>query len=464
MAITATGLGSGLDITGMVTKLVAAEGDPQTAQLTARTTSKNADLTAVGTLKSALYAFQTSVQGLEGVSSFQANTATSSNTALFSASADGSAAAGSYSMVVDSLAQAAKLRSGDFSGSTALVGAGTLAISLGSSSFNITADDTTTLADLSNAINQATDNPGITASIIKVDSGSQLLLTSTKMGAANTITLNATPTIPSPGNDLNRLATAGMTSLQTPTDAVIHLDGQQVTRQSNSFSDVISGVTLNLTTTSATPATLTIAHDPAATTTKVQSFINAYNSLANTMGTLSHYDPTTQTAAQLFGDPMLQSVKNQIRQILTNPVPGITGFSTLAELGITTTATGALTMDSAKFNSMLSSNPAGVSRLFASGSGLAMSLDTLLTGQLSSIGPLSSRISSDNTQLTHIADQQTQLNARLAKLNIQYSLQFNAMDALVGQLQATSNSLTQMLANLPGVTGTTNTGTNIKIG
>lgn len=463
-SITSTGLGSGLDIQGMVTKLVAAEGDPQTAQLTAQQSSVTADLTAVGTLKSALSTFQTSVQSLEGVSAFQSNTATSGNTALFSASADGSAAVGSYSISVDQLAQAAEMRSASLTSDTALVGSGTLAISLGTSSFNVTTDSSTTLADLRDAINQASGNPGISASIITVNTGPQLLLTSNKMGAANTIGINATPTTPSPGNDLTRFATANMTSVKTASDAIIHLDGQQVTRQSNSFSDVIPGVTFSLNSTSTTASTLSIAADPATTTSKVQNFIKAYNSLAGTMSSLSSYDPTTKTASQLFGDPLLQGLQNQIRHILSNPVQGINGFSTLAEIGITTDKTGALTLDSTKFNSVMASNPAGVSKLFASGSGVAMSLDSFLTNQLSFDGPLATRVNSDNTRTTRISDQQTQLNARLAQLQSQYLTQFNAMDALVGQLQSTSNSLTSMLANLPGFTGTTNVGTATKIG
>lgn len=462
--ITSTGLGSGLDIQGMVTKLVAAEGDPQTARLSAQQANVTADLTAVGTLKSALSTFQTSVQGLQGVATFQANTATSGNTALFSASADGSAAVGSYSITVDQLAQAAEMRSGNFTSATALVGDGTLAISLGASSFNITTDGTTTLTGLRDAINQASGNPGITASIITVNTGSQLLLTSNKMGAANTISLNATPTTPSPGNDLTRLATANMTAVKTSSDAIIHLDGQQVTKQSNSLTGVIPGVTLNLNTVSTTPATLTIAADPATTTSKVQGFVNAYNSLASTMSSLSTYNATTKTASPLFGDSLLQGLQNQIRQILSNQVQGITGFSTLAEIGITTDKTGTLTLDSTKFNNVMASNPAGVSTLFASGSGLAMKIDSLLSKQLRFDGPLASRVNSDNTRTTRISDQQTQLNARLAQLNTQYLAQFNAMDALVGKFQSTSNSLTSMLANLPGFTGTTNTGTNTKIG
>jgi flagellar hook-associated protein 2 len=463
-AVTSTGLGSGINISGMVTSLVAAESGPQTAQYTAQATGVNADLTAVGTLKNALYTFQTSVQTMQGMSTFQANTATSGNTAAFTATADGTAIPGSYAVTVTQLAQSAEMRSGDYSSATALVGAGTLAISLGTNSFNISTDNTTTLTGLRDAINQASGNPGITASIINVDTGSQLLLTSNQMGAANTIGVKATATNPSPGSDLSTLATANLTAVKTPADAVITLDGQQVTRQSNSFSDVVPGVTFALSAPTTTAATLSIAANPAATTSNVQSFISAYNALASTLSNLSNYNSTTHTASQLFGDPMLTGVKHQIYTALTTPVSGITGFSTLAEIGITPDSTGALVLNSSVFNSAMAANPTGVATLFASATGLAGNLNTVLNGQLATDGVLATRVTTDNTQFTSIANQQTQLNARMAALNAQYLKQFNAMDALVGQLQNTSNALTSMLANLPGFTGTTNVGTNTKIG
>ena len=451
--ITSTGLGSGLDIQGMVTKLIAAEGQAETLRLNTKQANVQADLSALGTLKSALSTFQTSMQGLEGVSAFQANTATSSNTDLFTATADGSANPGNFSVTVDQLAQAAKMRSADFTSDTALVGAGTLAISLGTSSFTITNDSTTTLAGVRDAINKAADNPGITASIIKVDSGSQLLLTSNKMGAANTISIGATATTPSPGNDLTRLATANLTAIQTASDAIIHVDGQQVTKTSNSFSDVIPGVTITLNKADpVTTGTLSITPDPATTISKIQGFVSAYNSLAKAMSSLSSYDATTKTGAPLLGDATLQSVKNQIRQALSNPVQGVSGFSTLAEIGITTDSTGALVLDSTKLNSVMTSNPAGVSKLFASGSGLALRFDSVIRNYLSYGGTLSSRVDGDNKQLASLTNQLDKLNTRLTALQNSYLKQFNAMDALVGQFQSTGTYLTQQLANLPGFT------------
>jgi len=479
---TSTGLGSGINVSGIVSSLVAAESGPQTAQHTSQAASVNADLTAIGTLKNALYTFQTSVQTLQGLSTFQANTATSSNNGVFTATADGTAVPNNYQVTVTQLAQFAKIHSADYSSNIALVGEGTLAINLGSSQFNVNTDSTTTLSGLADAINQASGNPGVTASIINVNSGSQLLLTSNKMGAVNTISLNATASSGSNLGSLNSLVT-----LQSPADAIMTLDGQTVTRQSNSFSDVVPGVTFSLTgpsvvTTPAVPAqtgppaiagipavyataSLAIAANPSTAISNVNKFISAYNALNSTISNLSQYNPTTHLASQLFGDPMLMGIKNQIYSALTASISGISGFSTLAEIGIAPNSTGALVLNSVVFNQTMTTNPTGIAKLFSSTKGVAANLNTILNSQLdASVGTLDARVKSDNNQLTSIANQQTMFNARMAALNAQYLKQFNTMDSIVGSLQNTSNSLTSMLANLPGFNGTTNSPVNTKIG
>lgn len=452
-AITSAGLGSGLDIEGLVSKLVAAEGQPASVRLNTKEAKLQTDLSALGSLKGALSAFQTSLQGLKDVSAFQARTAISSNTDLFTVSADSSAVAGSFSIKVEQLAQSAKMRSGDFTSDTAVPGAGTLAIGLGASSFDITVASDTTLAGIRDAINKASDNPGIKATLIKVDSGSQLVLTSDKVGAANAISITATDTDALDGNDLTRLSTASLTSIQSAADAIIYIDGQKVTKTSNSLSDVISGVTISLK--KADPLkteTLSIALDKESAKSKVNDFIKAYNSLAGTMSSLSSYNAQTKQAGQLFGDATLRGVQNQIRQVLANPVQGVTGVSTLAEIGIKTNKSGMLELDSTKLDSVIASNFEAVSQLFASGNGLATRFDNVLTNYLSFDGALSSRVDGVNKQIGDINDQRDKLNLRLTAIEARYRKQFTAMDALLGQLQATGSYLTQQLANLPGFT------------
>jgi flagellar hook-associated protein 2 len=447
--ITSAGVGSGLDIEGLITKLVSAEGQPATVRLNTKEAGLQANLSAYGNLKSALSSFQTSVQGLKDSSSFQARKATSSNENLFTVSATDSAVASSYSIKVDKLAQSAKIRSADFTSDTEVVGVGTLAIGLGTDSFNITVAADTTLAGVRDAINQASDNPGISASLIKVDSGTQLVLTSSKVGAAKTISIAATDSDANDSKDLTRLATANFTTVQAPQDAIIYVDQQKVTRDSNTLSDVISGVTLTLNNADTnSTGTLSVNLDKDSVKSKVNDFVKAYNSLADSIKSLSSYNPSTKQGGPLFGDATTRSIQNQLRQTLSNPVAGATSFATLAEIGIKTNKSGQLEVNSTKLDSVISSNFDAVSKLFASSDGIAKRFDATLTNYLSSTGSLSSSVDGVNTEIKGINEQRDRLNLRLTAVEARYRKQFTAMDALVSQLQATSSFLTQQLSGL----------------
>ncbi|NOT11435.1 MAG: flagellar filament capping protein FliD [Methylococcaceae bacterium] len=450
-AITSAGVGSGLDIEGLVSKLVAAEGQPATLRLTRKEAVLQANLSALGNLKSTLSSFQTSAQGLKDLSVFQARKASSSHESLFTVSATNSAVASSYAIKVEQLAQAAKIRSVDFTSGTEVVGAGTLAISLGADSFNITVAADTTLAGIRDAINQASGNPGLSASLIQVDSGTKLVLTSGKVGAAKTITLAATDSDANDGKDLTRLATANFTTLQAAQDSIIYVDQQKVTRDSNSLSDVITGVTLTLKGADInTTGTLSVTLDKDSVKSKVNDFIKAYNSLASGINSLSGYDPETKKGGPLFGDSTLRSVQNQLRQTLSNPVPGSTTFATLAEIGIKTNKKGELEVNSTKLDAVIASDFESVSKLFASSDGLAKRFDTMLTNYLSSTGSLTSRVDGVKNQINDVTEQRDRLNLRLVAVEARYRKQFTAMDALLGQLQATGSYLAQQLSNLPG--------------
>jgi len=453
MAISATGIGSGIDVESLVSQLVAAEGQPATNRLNTKEAKLQADLSAYGSLKSALSSFQTTVQSLNDPADFLARTSTSSNTDLFSVSASSTATPGNYTIEVEQLAQAAKVRSGDFvDGETEVVGTGTLTISLGSDSFELTIDDSNkTLEDIAQAINNADDNPGIEASIINVDGGSRLVLTSDKVGSTNTITIAATDDNGGDGADLTRLATANLTSIQDAQDAIIYVDSQKVTRDSNSFSDVITGVTFSLKDAEpGTVETLAVGLDKGSVIKKVNSFVDAYNSLADTMASLSSYNADTGAAGTLLGDSALRGVQNQIRQTMTDAIQGL-DFSTLVDLGITTDDEGHLEVDSAKLDSVMDTDFTAVSQLFSSENGLAKKLDSVLDRYIASDGILSSRSDGLQSNIDSIDDDRERLDRRLTALEARYRAQFTAMDALVAQLQTLGDYLSQQLASLPSV-------------
>ena len=139
---------------------------------------------------------------------------------------------------------------------------------------------------------------------------------------------------------------------------------------------------------------------------KVNDFIKAYNALASTMSSLSSYNAQTRQGGPLLGDSILRAVQSQIRQALSNPVQGVTGVSTLAEIGIKTNKSGVLELDATKLDSVIASSFDAVSKLFASTNGLATRLDGVLKNYLSSDGALSSRVDGVNKQIRGIVDQQ----------------------------------------------------------
>ncbi|MBL1320577.1 MAG: flagellar filament capping protein FliD [Methylophaga sp.] len=457
MAITAGGIGSGLDIESLVSQLVAAEGQPTSFRLDRKEADHQADLSAYGTLKSALSTFQDSVEALDDLESFQGRLATSSDSDLFTASADTTAVAGSYDIEVIQLAEAAKLRSGDFTSATEVVGTGTLDITLGTDTFQITVDtNNQTLEGIRDAINAASDNPGVAASIINVDDGaggtvSRLILTSDKIGSANNISIAATD------DDLNntdtsglsRLATANLTTIQAAQDSIIFVDQQQVTRSSNTFSDVITGISFTLEKADVgTTETLTVAFDKDGVTSKVNSFINSYNTLIDTMNSLASYDADSGASGPLIGDSVLRGVKSQIRQQITSSISGLE-FGTLSEIGVTTNDTGKLSLDSSKLDEVLTSNFTAVSQLFASDNGLAKSLSGILDGYVDADGIISARTDGLQTRIESLTGDRERLGQRLVALEARLRAQFTAMDILVAQLNSTSNFLTSQLANLP---------------
>ncbi len=452
MALSSSGIGSGLDINSLVSQLVRAEGQGPLLRLNKREAGFQADLSAFGQLKSGLSDFKTALAGLNSEAAFQPRSVSSSDTALFTASVDNTAVTGSYNIEVLTLAQSEKVRSNSFTSNTEVIGTGSLAVSLGSDTFNVTiAGTNNTLTGIRDAINAATDNPGLTASIVNVDGGPQLVLSSNKLGSSSSISIVATDDNTTDGFDLTRLDTVNLTVTQAATDATFNLDGQKVTRTSNSFSDVITGVTIDLKKAKlGTTETLTVSLDKGGVEAKVNNVVKAYNSLTDIMKSLSKYDAATKTAGLLQGDPILRGIQAQLRRVISDPQAGLT-YGSLAEIGIKTDDTGHLKLDSTAFNKVLSADFTSVSQIFVGDNALVAKLNTTLDTYLSTGGVLESKTKSLKSGIDSVATGRLDLNKRLAAIEKRYKTQFNAMDTLLAQLKGTSSFLSQQLGNLPGV-------------
>jgi flagellar hook-associated protein 2 len=459
--ISSSGIGSGLDVNGIVSQLVAAERAPDDKRLTTATANLATEVSALGQLKGAMSTFQNAVSGLQVANAFTPRTAVVSDSTVFTASATGSTATGNYSVLVTQLAQAAQLKSAAITGgATGVVGTGSLVVSMGGASFTVTIDGTNnTVTGIRDAINSAPGNPGISASILSGVDGAHLLLSGSATGAANAITVSES------GGDggLSQLTydpvtkTGGLTSAAAAQDAIVSISGTTVNSASNTVTTAVDGLTLNLLKAqgvSGTPLTLTVANDSAAVQKQVTDFVAAYNGLADVIGKLGSYDATTGAAGPLLGDAMMAGIDSQLRSIVSAVIPGAKApYTSLASLGITTDTNGDLQVNSSKLQAALTASPAVVSGIFSGKSGLASNLYHFLDQHLSSIGDMAARNNGITAQQKDLAAQQDALNARMAIIQSRYQTQFNVLDSMLTKMQSTASYLTQQLAAMNKTTG-----------
>jgi flagellar hook-associated protein 2 len=447
--------GSVIDVSSLVSQLVAATQAPQESLISTQTQQVTTQISALGTLKSALATFQSSLGALDTSSAFQLETAASSDQGAFTASASSGAPAGTYNVTVSQLAQAQQLLSNAVANSTA-VGTGTLSLSLGGTSFSVTiASGNDSLADIASAINSAAGNPGISATVLQGAGGAHLLLSSSQTGAANTIQVSETDG----GNALAALtyasgATANYTQEAAAQDANFTISGVNFTSPSNIVSSAMSGVTLNLlaATSAGAPATLTVSSDTSTITSNISAFVSAYNTLQSTLVSLGGYDSSTSTAGPMMGNAVFTGIQNQIQDALYSVVnSGSSTYNTLASIGITTNSDGSLSLNSATLSAALGTNFSAVSQLFSSTNGVAASINSQITSALGADGSITAAGQTLTSQENSLTQQSNQLTSQMATLTATLTQQYSALNSLLSSLQSTSAYLTEAFATLPQV-------------
>lgn len=481
MAITSTGIGSGLDVEGLVTKLMDAERTPIT-QLDSKTTDINAKISAYGSLKSALATFQTKAKALSLPTKFNAFSSTSSNPDSLKVSAFSTASAGQHSIVIKQLAAAQSLASSGVAAVDSVVGSGKVTIQFGSVSGGVfTADsdrgaqsidissDQNTLSGIRDAIQAA--NIGVNASVVNDGStnGWRLALSSTQMGESSVMKITVSGD--SDGNDTNSSglsslvydpATAGtknMTQTVAASNALLKVDGlDNISKKSNTVTDVIKGVTLNLQKEDpAATITVQVDRDAATVSKAVQEFVDSYNALQKAITDATAYDFVNRKASVLTGDSAARNIQSQVRSILTSTIAATpNGFTNLSQVGITFNSDATLSFDSAKFTKVLNSYPDDISALFAGNGdidGYGAKIDTLVGSLTADSGTIGNRVNGLNASIALIAKRKASLNDRMVSIESRYRKQFTALDVLISNMRQTSNFLTQQLSALSSNSG-----------
>ena len=453
--ISSTGIGSGLDINSLVSQLVAAERAAPEQRINRDTAKATTEFTALATLKGAMSSFQAALNAMKGADSFGSRKATVGDEGAFAASVTSKAAAGNYDVEVVQLATAARLGSAVFpSGPDSVVGTGTLTIAVGAKSFSLEiTSENDSLADIRDAINAAKDNAGVRATLIRdtTGSGSYLVLSGTKTGADNAVTVSSTGADAGLAQLVQDLQTADPDRDVAAQDAIVFVSGYEIHSDSNTVTGAIDGVTLNLKEAEEGKlVSLSVERDDATIQKRAETFVASYNVLAQQIASLSRYDATTRTGGPLLGDSMLRSLDSQVRRILSQPVSAAGGnYTTLASLGITTNANGTLQLNASRFSDALAADPDAVAKIFTSAeSGVAPRLAEFLQSKLSSTGEFAARDARIASKRRDLAKQSDALDARMEVIQARYLKQFTALDSMLAQLQSTSTYLSQQLTSL----------------
>jgi flagellar hook-associated protein 2 len=444
--LTSLGVGSGLDVASLVDKLVAAKKAPQQDQITNQAATANTELSALGQISAALSALQSAMAPLTDGSAFASRNVTSSDTTVLGAGSDGTAVDGNYNIVVSQLASSLKASSGAFASSSTAVGTGTLTLAVAGKSMSLTLDSTNnSLAAVRDAINKASNNPGVSATIVTGSDGAHLVLSSTQTGAANGFKVSSSggdgglaalnyDVAASSGNALNVINAAS--------DAYYTIDKLPANSASNTVSTAINGLTLNLINVGS--STLSVSNDSSKATNALTNLVSTYNSFVGIYQNLTKYDATSGTAGAMIGDATL----NSINSTLSGIVGGTANGATLSSIGISLQVDGTLKLDSGTLATALSDGGKTVGSLFAGTGGFAAKLNTPLSTWVGDSGLLAGRTTSISQQLTDLSNQQTLLNSRMDDLTARYQAQFTALDTLMSKLNSTSSYLTQQFAAL----------------
>ncbi|KXS36103.1 MAG: flagellar hook-associated protein 2 [Halomonadaceae bacterium T82-2] len=445
-----------MDLNGLLDQLKSSERQ-QLTPITQQKSSYQAKISAYGKLESALEKFQTAAAKLNDAKTFQPVSTKMTGDGP-EVSADTTAVPGTYSIDVSNLAQAHSLASGGFTDITSNQASTATTITIdqpgvSGSSFDVSIDPaSSSLGDIRDAINAA--DGGVTASVINDGTSNRLVLTAKETGAASamTVTVNGDATLDSKLSfDPANTTTNGMTEQVAAQDASLTVNNIPITSASNQVEGAIQGVTLNLTQESAnatTASTLSVTRDEGAIADSVQSFVDAYNSVQKTIGSLSSFNSENGDAGILLGDGTLRSVETQLRRTLSDGVSG-GGYSMLSDVGVELQLDGTLKVDSDKLNGAISNDLQGVQRFFAgtdSADGLADTLDASISRMLDDKGVLNNATSGLKKSIDGLNEQYSRTEDRINSTIARYRKQFSQMDSLVSQMNSTMSYLSQQFS------------------
>lgn len=471
MGFSSVGLGSGLNVDEMVAQLVALERKPL-AQLQAKASGINAQVSAYSQLKSQISNLQDQVAKLTAAATWQGKTLTSGNAAVLSGTASSKAANGTFDVSVKQLAAGQALGSSVVADGTAL-GTGTFTITLGewangslvtnvvdgqqaTMDVEITAQEDS-LTKVAAKINQA--NAGVTATVLRDHTGERLSLQSNATGANAGFSIAVAQTT---GTGLEQFAydgtdaavgAAGMRLSRDAIDTLATINGIEMRSRNNTFTDVAEGVNLTVAKAMAdteAPVRITIKNDTATSKAALKNLVDSYNALSGAMTVMTAYDPGTKTAGTLQGDSTAGNLQAALRRMLSGPGGQGGAFSSLSQMGLAFQSDGSLKVDDAKLDKALEDS-AGMTQFFAADlpgtdqDGWAVRLKDFTTGLLSSEGVFATKDTSFKESIKRNTKDQERVAERASAVEKRLLAQYTRLDMTMSNLSALDSYVSQQV-------------------
>ncbi len=464
MAISSPGVGSGLDVNSIVTQLVAIEKQPL-QPLQSKASTLQAQLSLYGTIKSQVSALGDAADALAQASGWTAQTATSSNTAAVTVTASASATASAFSLSVTQMARAQTTASMNVAVDAALgvpADTGTLAIDLGSwatgsfvasaSPVSVSINGTDTLSTAAVKINAA--NAGVTATVLRSAGQERLVFQSSSTGAAAGFRIAAAGFAGLDSLSLTGLSNpaqsaSGMVLGQSGLNASVSLNGVVIDAATNTLSNVVPGLTLQLQQVTTAPVQIMVAQDQSAIQKNIQTLADAYSALSKTLANATRYVPGG-ASGPLQGDSTTVGLQNLMRSIAGSSSTGST-YSRLSEVGLEQQSDGSLKLNTAKLTTALS-NVSNLKNLFATDNassatnGFGLKLRDFARGLVKYDGTVVTKSTALQGAISRNGAEQDRVTQRATRVESQLRKQYSDLDATMAKMNALGSYVTAQLA------------------
>jgi flagellar hook-associated protein 2 len=248
--------------------------------------------------------------------------------------------------------------------------------------------------------------------------------------------------------------------VQYGNDAKARINGLEVTSATNTLTNNIAGITVELLATTTTDygltteakksVSVTVSENVTSAVKNVQDFITAYNKLNTALADLTKYDSATKTAGLFQGDSTVVAMQSVLRSIVGSASLG-SKSQYLADVGVERARDGTLSMNTTKL-SAAANNGTSLQQLFTNNNnnpltnGFAIKLRDLGKGVLATGGTVVNKAAALANSLRKNETEQTRVNDRATVFEARLRKQYSALDTKMASLTALNSYITQQVA------------------